>query len=172
MTSDAKADAESVARAVVLRRLAAAPRTRAQLAEDLVAREVPDEVAARVLDRFTEVGLVDDAAFAEAWVRSRQASRGLSRQALTYELRQKGVDDQIAQAAIEQIDRDGERAAASSLVTRRLAVTRGLAAEVRTRRLVAMLGRKGYSSGLAAAVVRDALSREPTAGRDGGHSLR
>ena len=172
MTSDAKADAESVARAVVLRRLAAAPRTRAQLAEDLVAREVPDEVAARVLDRFTEVGLVDDAAFAETWVRSRRASRGLSRHALTHELRQKGVDDQTVQEAVAEIDADDERAAATSLVTRRLATTRGLDPEVRTRRLVAMLGRKGYSSGLAAAVVRDALSREPTADRDGGHSLR
>jgi len=161
------ADPESVARTVVLRRLTAAPRTRAQLAGDLAARAVPDEVAERVLDRFTEVGLVDDTAFAEAWVRSRRATRGLSRRALTFELRQKGVDDQTVQAAVEDLDADDDRAAATSLVTRRLPATRGLAPEARFRRLVAMLGRKGYSGGLAAAVVRDALSRDPTVGGTG-----
>ena len=58
-------DPESVARTILLRRLAAAPRTRAQLAADLAARDVPGDAAERVLDRFTEVGLIDDAAFAD-----------------------------------------------------------------------------------------------------------
>ncbi|MGH3973165.1 MAG: regulatory protein RecX, partial [Pseudonocardiaceae bacterium] len=88
-----EADPESVARGLVLRKLTAAPRTRAQLADDLAGRGVPDGVAHRVLDRFTEVGLVDDAAFAESWVRSRHLGRGLSRRALSHELRTKGVDD-------------------------------------------------------------------------------
>lgn len=162
------ADPESVARAIVLRKLTAAPRTRAQLAEDLATRAVPDEVAERVLDRFTEVGLVDDVAFAEAWVRSRRTNRGLSRRALTSELRHRGVDDQIVQEAVETIDAADERAAASSLVARRLGATRGLAPDVRTRRLVAMLGRKGYPSGLAAAVVREALSRDVPPGEPAG----
>lgn len=154
------ADPESVARGIVLRKLTAAPRTRAQLADDLAARAVPEDVAERVLDRFTEVGLVDDSAFAEAWVRSRHTGRGLSRRALAQELRRKGVDDETVTAAVEEIDPDDERAAAAALVARRLPATRGLARETRVRRLVAMLGRKGYSGGLAMAVVRAALGDE------------
>jgi regulatory protein len=157
------ADPESAARGIVLRKLTAAPRSRAQLEADLAAREVPDDVAKRVLDRFTEVGLVDDAAFAESWVRSRHAGRGLSRRALRHELRQKGVDDETAGAAVEEIGPDEESAAAAALVARRLPATRGLAAEVRVRRLAGMLARKGYPGGMSLQVVRDALAAEGAA---------
>ncbi len=155
-------DPASVARSIVLRKLTAAPRSRAQLAADLAARDVPDDVAAAVLDRFTEVGLVDDAAFAEAWVRSRHAGRGLSRRALRQELRAKGVDEETVSCAVETIDDDAEVDAARALVARRLAATRGLPVEARLRRLVGQLARKGYPGGLAMRVVRDALSAEGT----------
>lgn len=161
-----EADPESVARGIVLRKLTAAPRTRAQLAADLAARNVPDEVATAVLDRFSEVGLVDDAAFAEAWVRSRHAGRGLSRRALAHELRAKGVDDETAREAVAALDADDERAAAAALVARRLPATRGLSREARMRRLAGMLARKGYSSGLAMAVVREALAADGDASEE------
>ena len=160
------ADPESVARTIVLRKLTAAPRTRAQLADDLARRDVPAEVADRVLDRFTEVGLVDDAAFAESWVRSRQMDRGLSRRALRHELRAKGVDDDTVSDAVASIDTEDEEAAARSLVDRRLPSTRGLPSDVRVRRLIGMLARKGYSSGLAFTVVRAALAAEAVDERD------
>ena len=153
-------DPESVARAILLRKLTAAPRSRAQLAGDLAARDVPEDVAERALDRFTDVGLVDDAAFAESWVRSRHAGRGLSRRALRHELRSKGIDDATAERAVEAVDGDAELAAARRLVARRLPATRGLAAEVRMRRLVGQLARKGYAGGLAVRVVREALDAE------------
>ena len=152
----------TVARRIVLRKLTAAPRTRAQLADDLAARDVPDDVAERVLDRFTEVGLVDDEAFADAWVRSRAASRGLSRRALSHELRHKGVDDDAVAAAVEQISADDEAATARRLVDRRLAGTRGLTYEARVRRLAGMLARKGYPGGMALSVVRDAIAQDRT----------
>lgn len=151
------ADPESVARSIVLRKLSAAPKSRAQLAGDLAARAVPDDVAERVLDRFTEVGLIDDEAFADAWVRSRHATRGLSRRALAHELRKKGVDDVTVTAAVETIDADAEREAAAELVARRAPALRGLARDARIRRLVALLARKGYSGGLVMSVVRDAV---------------
>jgi regulatory protein len=158
-SADAVPDAnpESVARSIVLRKLTAAPKTRAQLADDLRRRAVPDDVAERVLDRFTEVGLVDDDAFAAGWVRARQATRGLSRRALTHELRHKGVADDVVANAVAAVDDDDERAAAEALVARRLQSMRGLDATVVTRRLVGMLARKGYPSGLALQVVREAL---------------
>jgi regulatory protein len=153
-------DPESVARTIVLRRLTDAPRSRAELAADLSARDVPAAVADRVLDRFTEVGLVDDAAFADAWVRSRHATRGLSRSALRRELRGKGVDDETVAVAVEAIDADAEEAAARALVARRLRSTGGLPREARVRRLVGQLARKGYPGGLAARLVREALDAE------------
>jgi regulatory protein len=159
-----EADPVSVARSIVLRRLTAAPRTRAQLADDLRRRAVPDDVAEQVLDRFTEVGLIDDQAFASAWVRSRHASRGLSRRALARELRQKGVDDELAAAALDSLDEDDERAAAQALVAKRLAALRGHDAQVQIRRLVAMLARKGYSGAVAMQVVRTAVAEQAASG--------
>ena len=161
--SSPDADPESVAKRLVLRRLTAAPRSRAQLEADLADRDVPDEVAERVLDRLTEVGLVDDAAFAEMWVRTRHAGRGLSRAALGRELRDKGIDDETVRDALEDIDPAAEVAAAAALVAKRLSATRGLALEVRLRRLTGMLARKGYPGGMAMRVVRDALTAEGTA---------
>ena len=156
------ANPESVARAIVLRKLTMAPRTRAQLADDLRSRDVPDEVAERVLDRFSEVGLVDDEAFAQAWVRSRHTGRGLARRALSHELRHRGVDDETVAEAVDTISPDDERTTATELVARRLPSTRGLARDARMRRLAGMLARKGYSSGLAMSVIRDALAAEVT----------
>src|SRR3954466_11079789 len=86
------ADPESVARAIVLRQLTMAPRSRAQLADKLAERGADEAVAERVLDRFEEVGLVDDEAFAQLLVRSQRAGRGLGRRALAHELRRKGVE--------------------------------------------------------------------------------
>lgn len=155
-----EADPESAARGIVLSRLTASPRTRAELEDTLAGRGVSDEVADRVLDRFSEVGLVDDAAFAETWVRSRHAARGLSRRALGAELRRKGVDDEVAQEALGQIDVEDERAAAEALVVKRLRSTRRQPYEARVRRLAGMLARKGYPGGLALSVVRQALAEE------------
>ena len=113
-------DPESVARGICLRALTGAPKTRQQLADLLTKAGVPDGAAEAVLDRFAEVGLIDDAAYADAWVSSRQAGRGLARRALSAELRAKGVDAEVAAEAVEQVDDDDERAAARRLVARKV----------------------------------------------------
>jgi regulatory protein len=153
-------DPESVARDLCLRALTGAPRTRQQLAELLTQREIPDDVAEQVLDRLVEVGLVDDEAFAEAWVRSRQSGRGLARRALKAELRAKGVDDEVAATAVLAVGDDDERETARRLVDRKLPSMRRLDRATATRRLMGMLARKGYGGGLAAAVVREALDED------------
>ena len=145
---DREPDPEEVARAIALRQLTAAPRSRAQLAEAMARRDVPSEVADRVLDRFTEVGLIDDAAYAGSLVRTRHAERGLSRMALAAELRRKGIDPVTAAAALDEVGEDDEEAAARALVVRKLAATRGLDRQTRVRRTYATLGRKGYPPGL------------------------
>jgi len=160
------ADPESVARAIVLRQLTMAPRSRAQLEDRLAERGAPEDIARRVLDRFEEVGLVDDAAFAAGWVRSRHETRGLSRRALAHELRVKGVGEQTAQEALAALDGDDERRAAEQLVARRLPAVRRLPRDKQLSRLAGMLARRGYGSGLALQVVRDALDDEDE--EDGG----
>jgi regulatory protein len=150
-------DPESVARGICLRALTGAPKTRQQLADLLTERGVPDDAAETVLDRFTEVGLIDDAAYARAWVSSRQAGRGLARRALSAELRAKGVDAEVAATAVEAVGDDDEREAARRLVARKVGAMRRLDRVTATRRLMGMLARKGYNGGLAAAVIREAL---------------
>lgn len=157
---DPPGDPESVARAICLRLLAVTPRTRAQLGSALSRRGVPDDAAARVLDRFADVGLIDDQMFARAWVDTRHRGRGLSRRALAAELRQRGVDASTVASAVDGLDPATELQTARELVLRRLPSTRGLRPQVRARRLVALLARKGYPSGLAFRVVREALETD------------
>lgn len=151
---------EEQARAICLRLLTGSPRTRKQLADALAKRGIPDEVAEEVLARFEGVGLIDDAAFAGAWVESRHHGRGLARRALARELRTKGVDPTVIDEAVGQLDFEQEERTARELVERKLRATRGLDREKRLRRLAGMLARKGYAEGLALRVVRRALEEE------------
>jgi regulatory protein len=157
---DALADPEQAARTICLRLLTGQPRTRAELAAALAKRGIPDEAAAAVLDRFGEVGLIDDAAFAEAWVSSRHRGRGLARRALQQELHRRGVAVETVHEALGTLDDETQEETARGLVRRRLPGTRSLAPEVRTRRLLGMLARKGYPAGLAARVIREEVGAE------------
>ncbi|MET9393239.1 recombination regulator RecX [Streptomyces sp. NPDC006624] len=148
------------ARAICLRLLTGTPRTRKQLADALRKRQIPDDAAEEVLSRFEEVGLINDGAFADAWVESRHHGRGLARRALARELRTKGVDSTLIDEAVSQLDSEQEEATARELVARKLRSTRGLDRDKRLRRLAGMLARKGYPEGMALRVVRQALEEE------------
>ncbi|MFW6775156.1 regulatory protein RecX [Nocardioides sp. CPCC 205120] len=165
------ADVEQVARTILLDQLTGRARSRKELADKLAARDVPADVASRLLDRFEEVGLVDDAAFARTWVDGRRSAKGLARRALAQELRRKGVDDEVAREALDEIEPDDETATARALVRKRLRSLSGVEAPVATRRLVGMLARKGYSPGTAYAVVSDELRRQGREVDDLDHDL-
>ncbi len=152
------ADPYERAREICLQQLSFRPRTRAELATALRKREIDDTVAAEVLDRYDEVGLIDDAAFAKAWVNSRHFSRGLARRALASELRQRGVDPELVDEALDEVDGETEASTARSLADRKLRSMSGVPPEAVFRRLVAMLARKGYSAGVAIGAVKDALA--------------
>ena len=145
------------AREICLRQLAVRPRTRAELAKVLQRKEISDEVIAEVLDRYDEVGIIDDAAFARAWVSTRHQGRGLARRALANELRQRGVAAEVASEALDDIDEEDEAATARTLVDRKLRTATGTPEAV-FRRLVGMLARKGYPAGVAIRAVKDALA--------------
>ncbi|WP_394942322.1 regulatory protein RecX [Psychromicrobium sp. YIM B11713] len=150
-----------MARAIVLRQLTNSAKTRRQLADKLAERNVPQQVAETVLDRFEELKLIDDAEFARAWVRSRSQTRSLARSALRRELQDKGVAPELVEEALLQVNDDSERAAAAELVRRKLRPGSLLSDRAERdkllRRLVSMLARKGYSPGLAFAVASQEL---------------
>ncbi len=166
IVSDTDTDAENVARTIVLRKLTGQARTRHELDQALQKKNVPDGVAASVLDRLEEIGLVDDGAFAQDWVESRQRRRHLSRSALRRELQLKGVDRDQVDAALATVDTDAELAAARALVAKKQGATRGLDPLVRQRRLSGALARRGFGSGIIATVLgelRDGSADDPGA---------
>jgi regulatory protein len=152
---------EEQARALCLRLLTARARTRAELARQLKKRGYPDDISARALNRLTEVGLIDDADFAEQWVQSRRASAGKGNRALSAELRTKGLDEDVIEAALDGIDGFSEYDRAVKLVRSRLRRENldGDQAKV-ARRLVGMLARRGYAETLCFDVVRTELALE------------
>ncbi|WP_235780430.1 regulatory protein RecX [Sinomonas notoginsengisoli] len=153
-----------MARAILLRQLTLGPRSRLQLERKLRDRNVPMEVAAALLDRFEDVGLVDDAEFARMWVRGRGEAKSLGRSALRRELNEKGITGDLAEEALEELTPDAEEESARRLLARRVRPfdrTDPAARDKELRRLVGLLARKGHSPGSAfrlAAQVIDADS--------------
>lgn len=149
------------AKNAVLNQLAASPKSRAMLYKKLVEKEISEPVIEDVLARFEAVGLVNDAEFADVYVRTRMNVKKLSRSAIRRELKQKGVDGEAAEVALEQRTEEDERSDAHELVRKKLRPSMNLAErgerEKIMRRLVAMLARKGYPSGLAFSVVREEI---------------
>src|SRR5690625_4691501 len=148
------------AREILLRTLTRAPRSRYELRERLVAREISTEVADEVLDRYEEVGLIDDAQYAAMLVRTRHNERGQARRAIAAELRRRGLSEGHAAAALEQIDSESEYERARELISRRINSVRGLPRQRATQRLIGYLGRRGYSTSVALSVIQSAFDSD------------
>lgn len=153
-------DPEAKARGLCLRMLTHSPRTHAQMERALHRRGFEEDVIASVLGEFGDAGLIDDRAFAEAWVSSRHHSRRLSRRALSRELRTRGVEEEFVREAVAELSDEDEEEAARDLARRSLAGSRGKPTRTRVRRALGSLARKGYPAGLAYRVVREDLERE------------
>lgn len=145
------------ARDIVLRQLAFAPRPRAVLADKLRSQEIPDEVAGPVLDRYTELGLIDDRSYAVAYVTAKHRDRGLGRYALQAELRRKGVAEDDLRDAVDDIDTEAEARRATELIGKRISAAMVAGPEAARRRLLGQLSRRGYSPSLATRIVEEAL---------------
>jgi len=144
------------ARSIALASLNSAPRTRHQLEQKLSTRKVDEEVARAVLDRLTEVGLIDDESYARAWVSSRQR-KAISRYAIKLELQRKGIAVDIIDSVLAEVDGQDEIDAAGIFVERKAFSLRRLPPDVLKRRLTGMLCRKGYPPGVAYDIVRRVL---------------
>lgn len=154
-------EAADAAKQVLLRRLSHAPRTRKELAKDLKDKDISDEVANVALDRFEEVGLINDQALASNYVSSQHQRKGLGKNALRQQLRAKGVSDEVALEAISQITDDQEFQAAFALACKKIRSLQRDDAKTQLRKIVNVLARKGYSSNLAFRVAKEVITDLP-----------
>jgi regulatory protein len=132
------------------------------LAEKLARRGFATEVITPLLDRFTEVGLIDDATYASALVRTHGFDRGRGRRMVAQVLKRSGVSEDICTAALEQITDADEFAAAIRIATRSLA--RGGAGTdplLLYRRAMGALQRRGFTVEVARGALQHALKSEP-----------
>ncbi len=155
--SDQPSDPREVGRLIALRLLEAKPRTQAEVYGVLCKRGIPEDVAADLVVRFVDVGLLDDRAYAKLWVESRMRSRGLGATALRQELRRHEVPDTLIEQALADIDPQDSLSAAVASVRGRVARC-ALPLSVRDeRRLLAFLLRRGHSGDTARQAVRAAV---------------
>jgi regulatory protein len=149
---------ESAVKEKCLSLLAMQPRTRVELERKLIQAEAPPEIVTQVLDRLTVVGLVDDASFAQAYVRTGVAVRRRGTRSLRSELRGRGVSDADIETAAEEVSEDTERATALALASRRAPSLARFAPEVRRRRLMGLLVRRGFDSAIVSSVLSEVMA--------------
>ncbi len=136
-------------------------RSRAELQRRLRrSGHAPPAIEAAVA-RCDELGYLDDEAFAIAYVRDRLKFRPRGRRVLVAELREKGISQTTAVAAIDEVFGQAEVSEgelADQVARKRVQSLASLEPEVARRRLTAFLARRGFSS----ATIRDAVARALT----------
>lgn len=149
-------DAVAAAVAFLLRSTQARPQTEAELRDKLRDRQVPTAVAECALDRARQLGAVDDAAFARAWVADRGVKRGYANARLRDELRRRRVADALIETSLAAIEERDEYETAAQLASKRAAsMPSTLEPPAVARRLQGYLVRRGYSPAIAQRVAID-----------------
>ncbi|MDE2848951.1 MAG: regulatory protein RecX [Gemmatimonadota bacterium] len=133
-------------------------RTRRELAVKLKSRGRVDEVIDQVLDRLEHAGLIDDGRFARLWIDERLRRRPAGLSLLRRELRQKGIDAEIVDTALEEsASGEGETERAYEALRRQSHRYARLDRDAAHRRMVAFLGRRGFGQAVIYQVVRRVL---------------
>ncbi len=149
-----------------LRLLSYRPRSIAETRQRLLRKGYEEGQVEAAIARLVELGLLDDHAFARAWVENRQVFRPRGQYALASELRQKGISSQvIAEVLDEMLQGADEAAQALALARERAGSLSGLEQPVFARRLQGFLARRGYSAEVVRQVVRQVW--EETEGSSG-----
>jgi regulatory protein len=117
------------------------PRSRAEVETYLRQRGFSEEEIEAVIARLETAGLLDDEAFAQYWVENREQFRPRGLRALRYELRNKGISDQIIERAVAKVDVAESAYRSASKKARQLGD-----ADQQTfyRKLVEYLARRGF----------------------------
>ncbi|MEP6572952.1 MAG: regulatory protein RecX [Gemmatimonadota bacterium] len=152
--TDRAADIEAAWR-TLLRSLERRSFARHDLGRRLIRKGHPPEAVEAALTRADDAGLLDDAAFARQFVQSR-AERGRGPARLTRDLQAMGIprgliDDAVRARWPEPAD---TTVSAEQVATRRAAQLKNLPPDVRRRRLLAYLGRRGFSGSAVSDIVR------------------
>jgi regulatory protein len=149
---------EQRARNILLFQLSSGAKTSKQLADRLSKKEIPNELAQRLIERFKEVGLIDDHQVAETIARSRRESRGWSSAAIRRDLLKRGVPSQIIDDVLAEFDSTSELSTAVKIARQRYARLANLPPDVASRRLAGFLARRGYSNSVVFEAVRQSLA--------------
>ena len=154
-------DQNQIAKQVLLRRLSNAPRTRKELAQDLKKKKIEEDIAQLALDRFEELGLINDQTFSDNFVSNTHQRRKLGKKALKQQLRSKGVSEEIANQAVSQISETDEFQAALALALKKMRSIQHDDPQSQIRKIVGLLARKGYSAGLSFQVAKEVINDFP-----------
>jgi len=117
------------------------PRSRAEVERYLRDKAIPGDVIADVIARLEGVSYLDDEAFARFWLENRERFKPRGQRALRYELRQKGVTDEIITRVLGESD---DEASAWRAVESRLSRWAGLPADEFRKKVVGYLSRRGF----------------------------
>jgi len=157
-----EADPYTRAKTIVYNQLAYSAKTRGQLRKKLQSEGFEAELIEPLLDKFEAAKLIDDAEYAETFVRQKSRTKKLSRAALRRELAERGVRGEEAENALAQRTDEQEREDAAELVRKKLRPGMDLSDRAEkdrvTRRLLGMLARRGYSSSVSMSVIREELA--------------
>ena len=137
-------------------------RSRAELSGRLTELDFDPGVITAVLDDLAAVGLLDDQAFANEWVRQRHQRRGKSAQALDRELMAKGVAEPVRARALAQVSDEDEEVAARAAAAKKARTITTVPPDRHERdkalrRIVGVLARRGYGGEMSMRVAREEL---------------
>ncbi len=145
-----QAEAEEKAYQRALNFLSYRPRAEAEIRRNLRKHDTPEELIETVLERLRRNRLVDDEAFARAWVENRCEFRPRGRRALRSELRQKGLEDQVIAEALEELD---EENLAYKAAKQKARAYRQLEWPEFRKKMLGFLSRRGFNYSIAAPAV-------------------
>ena len=142
-------------------------RSTAELRQRLLDAEFEPEGVEEVIDRCTASGMLDDAQFAQEWVRQREKNQKKSVAVLRRELQRKGISQVLIEDALAQVDEESQEQILEDLVTKKAASLKTRPADRKEydkalRRVVGVAARRGFPQGVALTYARRALDARIT----------
>jgi regulatory protein len=129
--------------------------------QNLLKRRIQESLVDETVNRLQEAGLVNDEAFARAWVENRNTFRPSGKPALRMELRRKGLSDEIVQSVLDtQVNEEALALVAARKYARRLA---GQGRSEFRQKLGGFLARRGFPYSVIAPVVSEVWKENQTA---------
>lgn len=128
------------------------PRSVDEVRRNLVQKEIPESIVSVAIERLQTLGYLDDEAFARFWIENRDTFKPMSPMALRYELRQKGVSDDVLNHLIDDLldVQDSAYRAAQKPIQR----YRGKTRQEFKQKLGGMLQRRGFNYGVITDVIQ------------------